>query len=169
MCGGINIASYTDRRARLYWDRAYVDGFSPGVFTPNGNILAVINYQGHRALFALPWGFDGGAFKPINIRSETARTKPMFKSAYFAGNRCAVLANSFREKGGWFTTNSGVMCLAGLYDTTPNFGVGVLTEQAKHPVVKVHHRQPVVIENPQDVHRWLDRGDVTTTALRRLK
>ena len=132
------------------------------------------NGDAHRTnvLALAAWGFPGKQKGPlvINARSETALTKPLFRSA-FAQHRCVVVADGFIEwrkalsgrQPLWFRRKDGrPLYLAGLYlpsgataQESPARFV-VLTTPPNHLVAPVHDRMPAVL-SPQDARAWLAR------------
>ncbi len=120
------------------------------------------------------WGFTPRWMReknrrgPINARAETARTTPMFRSA-FARGRCLVPMTSFYE---WQASEDGgrkqpwrfhradgtILLVAGLRtppadDAPPT--LAVITTDAGPDVTGVHDRMPVVLE-PDAAARWCD-------------
>ena len=140
-----------------------------------------------RQLDLLHWGLvphwvrdPASTRQPINARSETAATAPMFRDAY-ARRRCIVPADAFYE---WQKTNGAKlphavaradgapMALAGLWEgwRGPDGAVlrsfTVLTTAACAGLRALHDRMPVVLE-PQDWPLWLGETDGDTAALLR--
>ncbi len=112
----------------------------------------------------------------INARSETARTKPSFRSAY-KSRRCIIPASGFYE---WkreekrhqpfviydkdFDLQAGrgpALALAGLWERweSPADGwiksVTILTTVANDFMTRIHDRMPVILE-PDTFALWLD-------------
>ncbi len=115
------------------------------------------------------WARDlKSARQPINARSETAATSPLFRDA-LARRRCLVPADAFYE---WQATPQGkrphaiaradgdMLALAGLWDSwrAPDGEVlrsfVILTTEANDVVRALHDRMPAVIE-PTDWPLWL--------------
>ena len=112
------------------------------------------------------------ARKPINARSETAATSPMFKAA-FARRRCLVPAEAFYE---WQATPAGKapfaigradgrpLAFAGLWEgwRGPDGAVvrsfAILTTTANQAMAALHERMPVILE-PGDWPLWLGEQD----------
>ncbi|MDX2022323.1 MAG: SOS response-associated peptidase [Deltaproteobacteria bacterium] len=124
----------------------------------------------HNVLTLAHWGFPGKQQGPlvINARSETALTKPLFRTA-FAQHRCVVVADGFIEwrksatgrQPLWFRRKDGrPLYLAGLYLPGGATAKGsptrfvVLTTSPNHLVAPVHDRMPAVL-SPQDALTWL--------------
>jgi putative SOS response-associated peptidase YedK len=114
-----------------------------------------------------PWGTASGA-PLINAKSETAASKPTFRTP-FKKRRCLVPADGFFE---WktegkkkfpryFTLNDGgIFTFAGLWETCMRDGeqiesVCVLTTTANELVRGVHDRMPVILP-PIGRLIWLD-------------
>ena len=105
----------------------------------------------------------------INARSETADSKPAFRTA-FRRRRCLVPANGWFEwqtvgtrKHPWWISQSGdLFSFAGLWETWDRGGgrvdsFTVLTCPAAESLQWLHHRQPAII--PRDRYaEWLDPG-----------
>lgn len=126
------------------------------------------------------WAKDAKiAYKTINARSETAATKPAFRSA-FKRRRCLVPASWFYE---WQRDgkekipfrikrrDGAPLALAGLYEQwsgtetePPRTTFTVLTTPANEDIGDLHDRMPCIIEAP-DHDRWLEAAldDVAAT------
>jgi putative SOS response-associated peptidase YedK len=108
--------------------------------------------------------------KMINARSETAATRPAFRSA-MKQRRCLVVADGFYE---WQKTGGkkqpyyirlakdGPFAFAGLWERwdkgeEPLESCTILTTSANECVAPVHDRMPVILD-PNDYHQWLDPG-----------
>ncbi|HZI83055.1 MAG TPA: SOS response-associated peptidase [Casimicrobiaceae bacterium] len=135
--------------------------------------------DGGRELTPLLWGLVSywdddpkKAVKPINARSESAASRPMFRKL-MAIHRCVVPVDGFYE---WRKTPAGrlpyyirladdaPMLLAGLWDrwrrgdadTIESFTI--LTTPANPSIATLHDRMPAIIDRA-DVARWLDRDE----------
>ncbi len=151
-------------------------------------VRAVPGGQG-RELVSLRWGLiPSWAQDPsignrmINARSDTASSKPSFRSA-FRQRRCLVLADGFYEwqKRGskkqpyYFQMRSGrPFAFAGLWEHWTGEGeiiesCTILTTDANGVVRPVHERMPVILA-PDQYERWLDpkvqQPDAVQTLLR---
>jgi len=152
---------------------------------PGQHVLAVINDGSRNRLGELKWGFiPAWADDPkvgstmINARSETAASKPAYKSA-FQKKRCLLPADSFYE---WQATARGkqpmrirlktgsVFSLAGLYETwTSPSGeristCTILTTTPNEVVAPIHDRMPVILD-PEQEALWLGREQQNTALL----
>ena len=132
-----------------------------------------------RHLDLLAWGLVPhwakdlrAARKPINARSETAATSPLFRDA-LARRRCIVPADAFYE---WQVTDAGKiptavaradgmpMALAGLWegwhgpDGVVLRSFTILTTAACTALEHLHERMPVVLERA-DWPLWLGEDD----------
>jgi putative SOS response-associated peptidase YedK len=141
--------------------------------SPNQEVLILKNQDGKTVPTTMCWGYplpdwSGIAKNLINIRSESVSTKPMFKNA-FANNRCLILATGFYEwdpkkNPYYFSLQSPVFCMAGLFQpTSQNIaqGMAILTTQATHPVSKIHHRMPVILNEAESI-TWLQTENKDT-------
>jgi putative SOS response-associated peptidase YedK len=139
--------------------------------------VAVIMEEGRRRLVPMQWGLiphwaDDPAIanRLINARSETAMSKPAFRSS-FRSRRCLILADGFYE---WETVKKkkqpvfiyredrAPFGMAGLYDRWRDPASGeqritctILTTEAPPALQSLHHRMPALIE-PQSYDIWLD-------------
>jgi putative SOS response-associated peptidase YedK len=143
-------------------------------------VIRVNRKTGERSLDPIKWGLipnwcddPKGGRKPINARSETVGTMPIFRDAYRA-RRCIVPVDGFFE---WQVTTSGKQPYAiGMKDGAP-FGIAglwenwrapsgewvrtfaVLTVPANALLARLHDRMPAILD-PQDYERWLsDEAD----------
>jgi len=128
-----------------------------------------------RALAKLRWGLVPWwatdlrmGSRMINARSETVHEKPAFRSA-LRRRRCLIPVNGWFEwkrEGGekrpyWIRPeNAEVFSLAGLWERwekgeEPIETFTVLTTTASAALAKVHHRQPVIVEDAR-ADEWLD-------------
>ena len=113
----------------------------------------------------------------INARSETADSKPAFRTA-FRRRRCLVPANGWfewqtvgtRKQPWWISQNGELFSFAGLWETWDRGGgrvdsFTVLTCPAAESMQWLHHRQPAII--PRDRYaEWLDPGAPLTSLLK---
>ncbi len=143
--------------------------------------------SGERRLDLLHWGLVphftadlATARKPINARSETAATSPMFRDA-LARRRCLVPADAFYE---WVQEGKAKqpfaiaradgqpMALAGLWegwraaDGSVLRSFTILTTQACTTLAALHERMAVVLE-PEDWPVWLGEPNGDPLALLR--
>jgi putative SOS response-associated peptidase YedK len=119
------------------------------------------------------WAKDAKSVRqPINARSETLATSPMFRDA-FARRRCLVPADAFYE---WQAANGAKlpwaiaradgqpMVFAGLWegwrgsDGTVIRSFTIVTTSANEALRPLHERMPVVLE-PSDWPLWLGETD----------
>jgi putative SOS response-associated peptidase YedK len=142
---------------------------------------------GERHLDLLNWGLVPHwtselktARRPINARSETAATTPMFRDA-LARRRCLVIADAFYE---WqvgsvpkiphaIARSDGTpMIFAGLWEGWKNPDgtilrtFTILTTAANDQLRHLHERMPVILE-PQDSSAWLGESSGDPAALLR--
>jgi putative SOS response-associated peptidase YedK len=103
--------------------------------------------------------------KLINARAETISEKPSFKYAYNK-RRCLIPVNGFyewdRQKQPYFAKLKGedIFFLAGIWEvwqkaTNELQTFTILTQKATQPLVNVHHRMPVVLDEHNN-RNWLD-------------
>ena len=142
---------------------------------PTQSVLTVVN-DGTRRGEMMRWGLVPSWAKDvkignrmINAVSETAATKPAFRSA-FRRRRCLVLADGFfewRKEGKnrvplYFTQRSGEsMAFAGLWENWQSpegewlRSCTILTTAANSFIEPVHNRMPVIL-SAETVPLWLD-------------
>ena len=144
--------------------------------------------DGARELKSLLWGLvsywaadaKSGA-KPINARSESVATRPMFRKL-IEMRRCVVPVDGFYE---WQKTRAGRMphyirlaedaplLLAALWDrwqrgdAAPIESFTILTTPANALLKGIHDRMPAIIDRA-DLTRWLDRGNRDVAAVTEL-
>ena len=145
---------------------------------PTQEILAIARLEGKNHLKNFHWGLVPFWAKDlsigsrlINARSETAATKPSFRTA-FKNRRCLILSNGFYEWKGskgqkqpmFLTLPSGSpFAFAGLWEIwdnkgkeeTPYRSCTILTRAASESVLPIHHRMPVILK-PETFDTWLD-------------
>jgi len=124
----------------------------------------------------LRWGLvPGWAADPsvgarwINARSETASTKPAFRTA-LRRRRCLIAADGFYEwqRAGrtrqpffFHMRDDRPFAFAGLWEIWAGAGRAalatctILTTEARDPVRAIHDRMPILVR-PDDYARWLD-------------
>jgi putative SOS response-associated peptidase YedK len=180
MCGRF------DQHTLPYRYAGYVDALlraAPDEPVPRYNVapqsrawVARTSRNGGRELTPLVWGLVPywtkdlkRAAKPINARSETVGSRPMFREL-MASHRCVVPIDGFYE---WQKTPAGKMpyyfrlaedapmLLAGLWDrwrhgdAEPLETFTILTTPANPLIAPLHDRMPAIIDHG-DLQRWLD-------------
>ncbi|NNU17603.1 SOS response-associated peptidase [Parvularcula sp. ZS-1/3] len=152
---------------------------------PSQPVSVIIGEGGKRKYEIVRWGFvpawdkEGKWMKKpmINIRSETAHEKPMFRHAW-RRRHCLFPLNGFYEwrtergvKQPYLITTGADMplfALAGLYedwlgaDGSEIRTAAFLTRASEGPVAKIHGRTPVVVR-PEDYPLWLDVDETDDT------
>jgi len=150
--------------------------------TPSQDVLAMSDAAA--GVRHLRWGFVPGwakdlksGYQPINARSETASTKPMFRRA-FREQRCVIFADGYYEwqrsatgKQPWFFSLPARVpfMMAGLWERWSGpagaeiESCAILTRAASESVSEVHHRMPVIFQ-PDEALRWIecDAGSAET-------
>jgi putative SOS response-associated peptidase YedK len=125
------------------------------------------------------WAKDAsGSAQMINVRSETAATRPVFRDA-LASRRCLVPADGFYE---WkrtgkakqpycFEVNDGeLFAFAGIWERWKDprgqwiKSCSILTTTPNAVTSAVHDRMPVILD-PADYDLWLDPGMKNVDAL----
>ena len=145
---------------------------------PTQEILAIARYEDKNHLLKYHWGLVPFWAKDlsigsrlINARSETAATKPSFRTA-FKERRCLIPSNGFYEWKGakgqkqpvFLTLPDGnPFAFAGLWENWDNKGkeeslyrsCTILTRAASESVMPIHHRMPVILK-PEAFDTWID-------------
>jgi putative SOS response-associated peptidase YedK len=189
MCGRYVITSSAEVIAQLFGARIEAE-FRPRFnVAPTQRIPVVHVVDGARHLSSMRWGLTPSWAKPkigprggirlpdfINARSETAASKPSFRSAW-KHRRCILPADGFYE---WKKAPDGnkqahyirlhhpqAFGMAGIWElwTSPDgetrFGACVLTTQGCAELKGLHDRMPVIL-HPDHYASWLDpasKGD----------
>ena len=133
---------------------------------PQQMLPVIKKYTNGNTLENLEWGIvpswaKKNDFKPlINARLETINEKISFKKLIQL-KKCVVVADGFYE---WkrdaqnkiphyfLREDKKTMFIAGIYDQNQ---FCLITEQANENLKKIHHRQPVIL-NEKEVNEYLD-------------
>ncbi|HSL93661.1 MAG TPA: SOS response-associated peptidase [Bacillota bacterium] len=110
----------------------------------------------------------------INARAETVAEKPAFRRA-FARSRCLIPADGFYE---WHGEKKGsktpyrivmpdqrLFTFAGIYEAWPgpdgqvSHSFAIITTSANDTIMRLHHRMPVILDNPEERLLWLTSAD----------
>ena len=177
MCGRFTLRTPAQEIAALFQVDQVVDLPLRFNIAPTQSV-AVVRCQENttaRELAMLHWGLIPAWAKDakignrmINARSETAATKPSFRSA-FRRRRCLIPADGFYE---WQQTPDGKQPFyirlsndqpfgfAGLWERwdrgdEPIQSCTILTTEANEKLRPLHDRMPVIVK-PEDYARWLD-------------
>lgn len=156
---------------------------------PTQPVPVVHMREGQRCFTLMRWGFIPGWVKDvkqyplvINIRSETAREKASFRSA-FNRRRALMPADGFYEWQRIDTTSRpfllrrpdrGIFAFAALWETwSSNDGseidtVALLNTTANGVISAIHERSPVILQ-PQYFDAWLDPQTSTEDAAKMLQ
>jgi putative SOS response-associated peptidase YedK len=182
VCGRFNLTRPKDIEARFGFFDWYEKRIEPRFnIAPSQEILTFVwdptapGGDQPRAQFAT-WGLapfwaqPGTGNKrppPINARSETVATSPMFREA-FARGRCLIPATGFYEwqrragAGGRVPMHiqmktGALFAFAGLWAPGPRDGLPtatVLTCAPNELMASIHNRMPVILK-PEDERAWL--------------
>jgi putative SOS response-associated peptidase YedK len=175
MCG-----RYTLRTPAAAVARAFQVDETPSLF-PRYKIaptqsVPIVRQAASREMVLARWGLVPSwasdlsiGYKLINARSETAASKPSFRSA-FKQRRCLVVADGFYE---WLKIgkekqpyhirmkDDGPSALAGLWERwqvpegEPVESFTILSTEANELMKPLHDRMPVILA-PWDYDRWID-------------
>ncbi len=190
MCGRYASSQPPDEMRRLVSAVNALINFAPSwniAPTQPAPVVRLHPTTGERHLDLLNWGLVPHwtsdlktARRPINARSETAATTPMFRDA-LARRRCLVIADAFYE---WqvgsvpkiphaIARSDGTpMIFAGLWEGWKNPDgtilrtFTILTTAANDQLRHLHERMPVILE-PQDSSAWLGESSGDPAALLR--
>ena len=170
MCGRYTLSTDDDR---LIANRFDIGDFPPPARTllhrfnvcPGEQVLAI---DADRRARPLKWGLTGPGDKapaPINARSETVGSKPLFASLVRgAGGRCLVPADGWYE---WqraekrgprpapfrYTVDDGALfAFAAIH---ARGSLAVLTSEPNEVCARIHDRMPVVLSGPDAEAAWL--------------
>ena len=125
---------------------------------PQSQVVIKTDASNHAsAHWGIPLAGSGVSRFVTNARFETLDAKPLFRDLA----RCALLADGWYEwqrigsrKQPWYHHRGGdLFYMAGVYQ--PGIGCVVVTQGATAPLAKVHHRQPVLLDE-QCLDAWLN-------------
>ena len=154
MCGRYTL-SVSNKPAVAKLGLQSVDRFN---IAPQSQVVIKTDAGDHTAAcWGIPLGGSGASRSVTNARLETLDAKPLFRDLA----RCALLTDGWYEwqrigskKQPWYHHRGGALFyLAGVYQS--GIGCAVVTQGASEPLVNIHHRQPVLLDD-QCLHRWLD-------------
>lgn len=182
MCGRYVLHRPIDELRRIFATVGEVPNFAPTwnmAPTQSAPVVRLHPQSSERRLDLLRWGLvphfttdPKSTRQPINARSETAGTMPMFRDA-LARRRCLVPADAFYEWTGdgkakqayaVARADASVMALAGLWEGWRGADGGVLrtftilTTPACAALSHLHQRMAVVVE-PSNWPLWLGESD----------
>src|SRR5262245_43430702 len=185
MCGRFTrMASWADVRKWLNLS-TFAELPSSYNVAPTQQVLVARDHDGKREGVAMRWGLIPSWAKDkkmaqINARSESAATKPMFRSA-FKKRRCLILADGYfewkaigKQKQPYFYQVDGgkPFAFAGLWETWHGDGdpletCAILTTDANDLAKQVHNRMPVILTGEQ-AFAWIDREISDEAALEQM-
>ena len=145
-------------------------GIATGEVLPSATVAALAVGKTGQGAYPMQWGFTrpGGKGLLINVRSETALEKPMFRESMLR-RRCLIPASWYfewqaAEEGRGKTKfairprKDGLMYLAAIYRYEENRRLpvlSILTRDAAPGIAFIHPRMPVIFsEKARDA--WLD-------------
>ena len=166
MCGRYVITNAVSKTTKIVKSAINVTDGENYNAHPYQSLPVIKKYKNGNTLENLKWGMVPSWAKKkdfkalINARLETIDEKISFKKLIKV-YRCVAVADGFYE---WkreekhktpyyfLREDKKIMYLAGIYE---NNEFCLITEQAKDNVNKIHHRQPVIL-NELDVNRYLN-------------
>ena len=168
------------------WDD--IPGYQPRWnAAPTSQLPVVVSRNGERTLTLMRWGLVPSFAKDIkisystfNARAEGIATRPAFRAAWQAGQRCLVIADGYYE---WRDSdkqpfaialgNRGPMTFAGLWDCwrSPDGSklksFTIITTRANALLRPLHDRMPVLLA-PNRWATWLGETPVSDSMLKTL-
>lgn len=192
MCGRFSSGTQLSLLAERFRAEPFgVEGHQPSWnVAPASDVLVVTaSSDGARRLRTLRWGLvpkwakePSAGNKMINLRADTARSKPTF-TRLLARQRCIIPIDGFYE---WQDMGKGQkkqpfyvtarepqpLALAGLWETWHGpsadddglWTCTILTTTPNKLMASVHHRMPVILL-PETWDMWLDPANTDTDAL----
>lgn len=183
MCGRFTSTTPASVLADFFDAEAEIEDGEPNFnVTPTSDVMVVLEEAGQRRLALHFWGLvPSWAESPaigsrlINARSETAATKPSFRSA-FRRKRCIIPVDGFyewievperkRKQPVFISARDGrPLAFAGLWEQwrPKEGGVGenslrscaILTGPPNGVIAPLHHRMPMILAR-SDWETWLD-------------
>ena len=183
MCGRFTLRSPTAVLARRLRAEVKIKRNPRFNIAPTQSVLVILANDANqkeapaREAKTMNWGLvpswakdPSSAARLINCRSETAATKPSFRSA-FQSRRCLVIADGYyeweragKQKLPWHIhrTDEQPFAMAGLWETwqpdkasSPLLSCTVLTTNSNKRTAFLHERMPVILSS-DDEEVWLD-------------
>ena len=166
MCGRYVVTNPVAKTKKIVKSAIKVEDIENYNAHPYQNLPVIKKYINGNTLENLKWGiipswFKNKDFKPlINARLETINEKISFKKLIKV-SRCVAPADGFYEwkreekekTPNYFTRkDNNPIYLAGIFEEDQ---FCLITEDAKDNIKKIHHRQPVIL-NQTDINRYLN-------------
>ena len=166
MCGRYVVTNPVSKTKKIVKSAIQVDDMENYNAHPYQNLPVIKKYTNGNTLEKMKWGIvpswsKNKDFKPlINARLETINEKVSFKKLIKL-SRCVALADGFYE---WkreeknktpyyfLRKDKKNIYFAGIHE---NNEFCLITEQASENVNRIHHRQPVIL-NEKDINRYLN-------------
>ena len=166
MCGRYVVTNPVSKTKKIVKSAIQVDDMENYNAHPYQNLPVIKKYTNGNTLEKMKWGIvpswsKNKDFKPlINARLETINEKVSFKKLIKL-SRCVALADGFYE---WkreeknktpyyfLRKDKKNIYFAGIH---ANNEFCLITEQASENVNRIHHRQPVIL-NEKDINRYLN-------------
>jgi len=166
MCGRYVVTNPVSKTKKIVKSAIKVDDIENYNAHPYQNLPVIKKYTNGNTLEKMKWGIvpswsKNKDFKPlINARLETINEKVSFKKLIKL-SRCVALADGFYE---WkreeknktpyyfLRKDKKNIYFAGIHE---NNEFCLITEQASENVNRIHHRQPVIL-NEKDINQYLN-------------
>jgi len=166
MCGRYVVTNPVSKTKKIVKSAIQVDDMENYNAHPYQNLPVIKKYTNGNTLEKMKWGIvpswsKNKDFKPlINARLETINEKVSFKKLIKL-SRCVALADGFYE---WkreeknktpyyfLRKDKKNIYFAGIHE---NNEFCLITEQASENVNRIHHRQPVIL-NEKDINQYLN-------------
>ncbi|KKQ01596.1 MAG: hypothetical protein US11_C0006G0038 [Candidatus Roizmanbacteria bacterium GW2011_GWA2_36_23] len=184
MCGRYNL-ELTERFSKRFQVNEVPSMKSRYNIAPSQQLPVIVKHK-VRDLKIMKWGLvpfwsKDGKQQLINIRADSAISKPMF-TRLIKARRCLVPATGFYE---WKRTSDGKIpflvrlksqdyfSFAGLYDIlkTPEGkeipAYAIITTEPNDLMSKIHNRMPVILKK-QDENNWLNPDNAEIDSLKSL-
>lgn len=174
MCGRSAISERARIEAKFAINRVGQYDVIKRDVVPRDTIPIVVQSEGQRILSSARWGLSINGKVVYNCRSEGLD----YQWLGLSKQRCIIPMDQFVEHGlpGGVTfeaRNGDILSVAGLFeigltgDGVYHRRAGVLTCFATEPVVKYHHRMPVVIDDAH-LNDWLDPSNHASSIVKQL-
>ena len=166
MCGRYVVKNPVTKTNKLVKSAIQVENNENYNAHPSQKLPVIKKYNNGNTLESLKWGLITSWAKDkdfnalINARLETIDEKVSFKKL-IKNNRCVAVADGFyewkreeKEKTPYYFARKDdkPIFFAGIYEDDQ---FCLITEEANENISKIHHRQPVII-NQTDINRYLN-------------